>query len=147
MPIKWTTILNNQLDNDDSVVVNDCVSCAQLFKSLDKFFNDLVIEEHVSISKVYAEMPHGGSKSSRAVRCMSLATGVVMSFLTANNLMPVIITPTEVKCVYNLSDKNDIMAAVRKEQPHIKWPIVKKRFEHIADAYCAIKAGLLREQL
>ena len=140
-PLKWRTVETDTNGKFKYVIERDCANCLELFNGVSGFFHEYAILPE----KVFLELPHGGSKSLRAARCMSLATGVIVGWLGCNNLMPIIVTPKEVKNVYNVSSKEDIMEHVRKEQPDIAWPDVSKEFEHIADAYCAIKVGLSKE--
>lgn len=89
-----------------------------------------------------AEMPTGGSKSSRASRTMGIASGILGAFLAEHAELPsLMVTPDQSKlelCKKKTASKEEMQAGIRKLFPKVSWPEAKTRFEHIADATAAL---------
>jgi len=118
--------------------------------SFARQLHDIILE--YDVVGVVGEMPTGGSKSSKAAKCMAKASAIVV---TVCELMLVPTEWTDPKSVKialtgkETATKLQMMAAARKKYKgkgdHL-FPKAKKYFEHIADSigvYEASKTGLL----
>ena len=116
----------------------DVEHCAFLARELKR------IGDLYEISGVIAEMPHGGSLSSRAASCMGMAKATVAAFCELGGLPGEWVTPVQSKLAATGSktaSKAEVENAVRLYFSH-----TDKLTEHEADAmaaYIAAKDGTL----
>ena len=110
---------------------------------------------------VFVEMPTLGAKSASAMRALSLASGIISSFIESTGLPYESVSPTDVKkalCASKTASKTDMCNAAAKLYPQLKKAYYSKRsadgwsgdFEHVADAvgvYMACKNGSIMRLL
>ncbi len=107
--------------------------CSELFSRLET-----IMERH-GCRQIVAELPSGGSKSSRAASMMAMAAAVVFSLSTARRIPLVCMRPSQTKQLVRPKGevtKEDVQVLVRKHFPHAAetlWPKTASR-EHVADA-------------
>ena len=103
------------------------------------------------------EMPTLGAKSASAMRALSLASGIISSFIESTGLPYERVTPDAVKkalCGSRTASKSQMCDAAAKLHPQLRKAYASKRsadgwggdFEHVADAvgvYMAAKSGSL----
>lgn len=92
----------------------------------------------------FAELPHGGAKSSRAAVMMSLAIGGVVGLLTARRVRLVNVKPSDVKHLVRAKgavDKAEVAEFVSKRFGAIFDHIKKGKREHAFDAAGALLAA------
>lgn len=93
----------------------------------------------------FAELPHGGAKSSRAAVMMSLAIGGVVGFLTASGVRLVNVKPSDVKQLVRAKgavDKAEVAAFVSRHYGDSLFDHIKKgKREHVYDAAGALLAS------
>jgi Holliday junction resolvasome RuvABC endonuclease subunit len=109
---------------------------AELFRGLKQ------IAYRFELNAICAEYPHGGAKSSSAIKAMSFASAVITCFATSESVKLKIVSPMEVKKTIRPKgkvEKEEIMSNVSKIFPDYSFPKVKARYEHVADA---ISVGL-----
>jgi len=108
-----------------------------------------IMREYPKPWLVLFEMPTGGARSSRAVRSMSLITGVLAGVLTAMDIPYEAYTPVECKlaaCGNRNAGKGDVEKGVIKYfETYNKWSKKKTDREHAIDAgsvlICALKSS------
>lgn len=103
----------------------------------------------------FVEVPVG-SQSSRAMASYGVCIGVLAA---VGQAMPMVqVTPTEVKmagCGVKTATKDEMIEAMIAKYPTAPWPVkvvkgvstpIASKCEHMADAICAIEAGLKTEE-
>jgi Holliday junction resolvasome RuvABC endonuclease subunit len=117
------------------VADSDVERCQIIVRELMK-----VIHEHQPRSMV-VELPHGGARGARALRCMGMATALAAAMAEFLALPVEWVTPGEVKKAVvgkRSGSKDSIKDAVRADYPEIEWPNATMLHEHIADAVGAL---------
>ena len=87
---------------------------------------------------IVAEMPTGGSKSSRATRCMGMGSAMIVTLATLMKIPCEWYTPFDIKKVVtgvNSGNKDEMMTAMADKFPEL-LAFPKNMMEHIADS-CA----------
>lgn len=124
-----------------SVALVDMEKTLYLAKQLGTYMS----ERHVPW--VVVELPTGGAKNSRAVRCMGMASAIIGTLVATLGCGAEWTTPREGKLAATDkpdAEKDEMMEAVGKMFPAIT-SIPKCRREHIADA-CAAMLALKKRQ-
>lgn len=106
---------------------------AELFSRLDT-----IMVRH-GCRKIVAEMPTGGSKSSRAASMMAMASAIVFCLSISRKVPLVCMRPSQTKALVRPKgevSKQEVQDLVRASYPHgaeSLWPKNASR-EHVADA-------------
>jgi len=117
-------------------VSDDDVRCCQ------EMINKL--DEMISLHEVAAlavEMPSGGGKGARALRCMGMASGMIAAYTEIKRLPVVWVRPEDIKKKVGgagNASKKDIQNSIRELFPGFELPTVEKSREHVADAAAAL---------
>jgi Holliday junction resolvasome RuvABC endonuclease subunit len=100
------------------------------------------IIDRFNVKSVIAELPVGSSRSSRAIRAMSMAFATIVVFCRSNNLPLIGITPRQVKKLVRSSgkvSKEDIQNfIVSRYGRNLLEPIKRSKREHVADALACL---------
>lgn len=97
-----------------------------------------------NIRHVLAEMPHGGARSGRAMRCMALAAGAFAAIVELDRLVPEWYTPDETRIAATgnrKASKEEVIAAMSKRYPGLYSGNKAADLEHLADALATFEAG------
>lgn len=87
------------------------------------------------------ELPHGGSKSSRASHCLGIAKGLAAGLVALTSLPVIVVMPHEIKKIVGgagNASKGRIQEVVKSIWPEAPWPDGKEELEHVADAAAAL---------
>lgn len=122
------------------VADEDVLRCEYMAQEISKIF-----DEKPSLMAI--EIPTGGSKSSRAARCMALITGVIATLNVIHDV-PVLwvqpsdtkaLVPQEVAKLYPKATKPQVQHIVKDRFPELNpEEYTVGHFEHIADAAGAL---------
>lgn len=124
---------------------DDLRRCREIVKSMNDYIGDATLG--------FAEVPSGGAKSADALKALSMATGV----LAGCPIELVEVRPSEVKMATvgsKTAAKEDMIEWAIEKHPEAPWLTYKRngevlynaKNEHLADAVCAIYAGLRTPQ-
>ena len=124
---------------------DDLRRCREVITSLREFTSDVAFG--------FAEVPSGGAQSASALKALSMAT----AFLGACPAPLIEVQPSEVKLATvgrRTASKPEMIAWAIAKHPEAAWMTRKlhgkiehiAKNEHIADAICAVYAGLRTEQ-
>lgn len=137
---------SNEADERDLYVAEDNARCV---RHIAKEIDMLMLKYPPRYA--YAELPHGGGKSAKAVASMCLAAGCLVSFMYTRGYGLKSVTPYDVKRLVRKSgatDKSEVEAVVvRVFGTRFLSGFTKGKSEHIADAAGALLAGLQRDNL
>lgn len=106
---------------------------------------DAVLLRYPAIKGAFAELPHGGAKSSRAASLMGLSVGGVSGFLFARGIKIFNVTPLDVKHLVRPKgevEKNEVQKYAEQCFGNFLGNFNKGQAEHIADAAGALLAGI-----
>jgi len=103
-----------------------------------------VIDEH-QIRRALVEVPGGGGRAARPVRCMALATGMIAAVLELRKVAWEVVTPDESRkaaCGCGNPSKDEVIAAMGARYPTLLSTLsTKAEREHVADALATFEAG------
>ena len=131
-----TGVIKTARDNTLPTAHDSSNRVTELFRGLKN-----IVYRH-EVNCICAEYPHGGAKSSSAIKAMCFASAVISCFAESEKIKLRIVSPLEVKKTIRPKgkvEKEEIMANVSKIFPDYSFPKTKNQFEHIADA---ISVGL-----
>lgn len=139
MTAQAASVISTEKHSDGFVIEHNVKCVRKLVKAIDALFL------HYQPSHVFAELPTGGSKSSRAATMMSLAIGGVVGLCAARGIVLVNVRPSEVKQLVRVKgpvDKKEVQRVVIKVFGEIAGHIqpLSKR-EHAYDAAGAFLAA------
>lgn len=120
----------------ESVALSDMAKTMHLSKELGAYISAKCVRY------VVVELPTGGARSSRAVRCMGMASALMGALIVSMGCGAEFTTPREGKLAATDNpdaEKDEMMAAMGEMFPAIN-SIPKCRREHIADACAAMLA-------
>lgn len=120
------------------IIDEDTGRCADIAKMMKATI------ERYKIRVMVCELPTGGALGARAMRCMSLSTGVMIACAELLRLPTIWVTPLQVKSVAGRMNatKDQIITTVLQKIPalenHPAWlAIPREGREHAADALAA----------
>ena len=124
---------------------DDLRRCREIVEAMRGFLDGVTLG--------FAEVPSGGAKSANALKALSMATAL----LGACPIQLIEVNPAEVKLATvgkRTAAKEDMMDWATEHHPEADWIKYKRngellfadKNEHIADAICAIYAGIKTQQ-
>ena len=124
---------------------DDLRRCREIVEAMRDFLDGVTLG--------FAEVPSGGAKSANALKALSMATAL----LGACPVQLIEVSPAEVKMATvgkKTAAKEDMIDWATETHPEAEWITYKRngemlladKNEHIADAICAIYAGLRTQQ-
>lgn len=159
-PVEIKTIVNRPEAPDNQS--KGVLYAAQAAGLMQGIIEQVIIDHDPNI--IFAEFPHGGSKSASAARPLNFCTMMLGILATEYTVIP--ITPTEVKEItgVNVTDKVGIMSWAINKHPELNWETGNRKNklnmqnaagksyttsggnEHMADAIAAAYAGVETEK-
>ena len=102
-----------------------------------------IIETH-SIRRMVVEIPHGGGKSSRAVRCMALATAKIATIAELLELAVEWYSPDDTRKAATgsrVASKQSVVDAMGSKHPQVFGYSTQEAREAVADAAATFEAA------